>query len=290
MNSATVTARFNRAAPVYERHAVVQEAMAGWLAEWLPPEIGTALEIGAGTGLFTRQLVGRIESGERGAESRLSQAGLQPAEISGSPLREKRDSAINTEPAALRTSVGSRVGHIVATDAAPAMCAAGRAAVPAADWRTMRAEAPLAGPWDRIFSSSLLQWAEEPAAVLRGWRDVLAPGGRVLAGLFAAGSLAELAALGVAPPLVWRTPDAWRAALAGAGLQLCRDETDTRVFRSASALELFRQLHALGSAPVRRLSAGELRRLLAAYDARFGGPGGVRSAWTFYRFEAVRPA
>lgn len=48
---------FNRRAQTYEQHASVQREAAAWVAEWLPPRIdGPALELGAGTGLFTRHL------------------------------------------------------------------------------------------------------------------------------------------------------------------------------------------------------------------------------------------
>ena len=51
---------FDRRAAVYEDHAPVQREAAAWLAEWLPEKIeDPALEAGAGTGLFTRYLVGR---------------------------------------------------------------------------------------------------------------------------------------------------------------------------------------------------------------------------------------
>ena len=51
---------FDRRAAVYEEHAPVQREAAAWLAEWLPEKIeGPALEVGAGTGLFTRHLAGR---------------------------------------------------------------------------------------------------------------------------------------------------------------------------------------------------------------------------------------
>ena len=51
---------FDRRASQYDEHASVQREAAAWLAEWLPVEIESpALELGAGTGLFTRQLVGR---------------------------------------------------------------------------------------------------------------------------------------------------------------------------------------------------------------------------------------
>ena len=51
--------QFDRRAAHYDAHAPVQREMATWLAEWLPAEIDSpALELGAGTGLFTRQLAG----------------------------------------------------------------------------------------------------------------------------------------------------------------------------------------------------------------------------------------
>lgn len=54
--------QFDRRAAQYERHAPVQREAAEWLAEWLPEQIeGPALELGSGTGLFTRHLVGRAQ-------------------------------------------------------------------------------------------------------------------------------------------------------------------------------------------------------------------------------------
>lgn len=51
---------FDRRAACYDEHAAVQREAAAWLAEWLPEKIaGPALELGAGTGLFTRHLTGR---------------------------------------------------------------------------------------------------------------------------------------------------------------------------------------------------------------------------------------
>lgn len=55
--------QFDRRAETYEAHAPVQREVAAWLAEWLPAEMpGAALELGAGTGLFTRHVAAR--SGE----------------------------------------------------------------------------------------------------------------------------------------------------------------------------------------------------------------------------------
>ncbi|MBJ7258813.1 MAG: methyltransferase domain-containing protein [Chthoniobacterales bacterium] len=51
---------FDRRAGSYARHARLQREAAGWLAEWLAPQIESpALEVGAGTGFFTAHLLDR---------------------------------------------------------------------------------------------------------------------------------------------------------------------------------------------------------------------------------------
>lgn len=225
---------FGRAAEGYDAHAPVQTAMAEWLAEWLPERrVGAALELGAGTGLFTRLAM-------------------------------------------------SSAATYVASDASAEMVARGRARLPGAEWRVARAERAPAGPWDRVFSSSMLQWVDDPAAVLRRWREVLAPGGRVLAGFYVADTLPELRGLlGDAAPLRWRGSEEWRAAFAAAGLRILRSDTEERVFGYADARELLRSLHGVGAAPARLL---EPSRLLGWLRERRGAP--MDATWTFFRCEA----
>lgn len=233
---------FSRAAPHYRRFAHVQAAMADWLAEWAPASRnGAALEIGAGTGLFTQRLL---------------------------PWS----------------------GRYVATDLSPEMCEEGRHLLPAIEWSDMAAEDPLSGPWDWIFSASMLQWAEYPAAILDAWRHVLRPGGKILAGFFVDGSLPELRQLthGWAP-LVWHAPRFWEETIVRSGLQLTRSECIERVFWHDSALEMLRGLHGVGASPVRRYAAGELRNIIKHYEAEFRVGHRVRSTWKFYRLEATAP-
>lgn len=60
MKPAPVQHGFDRRAASYDAHAHVQKAAAAWLAERLPEPIeGPALELGAGTGIFTRHLADR---------------------------------------------------------------------------------------------------------------------------------------------------------------------------------------------------------------------------------------
>ena len=56
--SSAVTKSFGRASSTYGENAHVQTAMADWLARWLPLErAGRALEVGAGSGIFTSRVV-----------------------------------------------------------------------------------------------------------------------------------------------------------------------------------------------------------------------------------------
>ena len=225
---------FGRAAAGYEAHAPVQAAMAAWLAGWLPEDrAGRALEIGAGTGLFTER----------------------------------------TRPWA---------GPYVASDASAAMVRRGRERVPEVEWKELRAEQAAEGAWAWIFSSSMLQWAEDPAALLRVWRGALAPGGRVLAGFYVADTLPELRELlDHGGPLAWRTRWAWREAFRAAGLSVRRDEVSRRKFTYGSALELLRTLHGVGAAPHRLVPPARLLAWL-----RKQGEGPMEATWTFYRCEA----
>ncbi len=231
---------FSRAAPHYRRFAHVQIAMAEWLAEWAPESRnGSALEIGAGTGLFTQRLM-------------------------------------------------PWAGQYVATDLSPEMCEEGRHLLPKIDWQVMAAEQPLPGPWDWIISASMLQWVEDPVAVLDAWRQTLRADGKILAGFFVEGSLPELRQLTQGwAPLVWHSPSFWEETIREAGLRLTRSECSERVFQHDSALELLRGLHGVGASPIRRYGHRELRNIIKQYESEFRVGEQVRSTWKFYRIEAT---
>jgi malonyl-CoA O-methyltransferase len=235
-----------------------------------------------------------LASFERAAATYLAHAGVQTtmAEWLAEWLPAERDGRaleVGAGPGIFTRLMLPWSGPLTASDLSPAMCAVGRGMLPEVRWRVMAAEAPERGPWDWIFSSSLLQWTADPRAVFRAWRGCLAPGGRVLSGLFVEESLPEWRALaGDAAPLAWRTFDDWRADLDRAGLHIVRDEAKKRVFTHPSARAFLRSLHGVGAAPTRRFSAGRLRRLLHEYESRGGTHRGVKATWTFYRFEAER--
>jgi len=238
-----VASSFGRAAARYRDNASVQRAMAEWLAEWLPPaadRAGSALELGAGPGVFTEKLLPW-----------------------GGPL--------------------------LATDLSPEMCAEGARRLPQVAWQPAFAEAPPTGPWDWIFTSSMLQWINHPVAAIAAWHAVLKPGARILGGLFVAPTISEWTELTCATePITWQSAEQWNTNLSSAGFKLLRSESKTELLEFPSARAFLRSLHAVGAAPARRTSPERLRSLLREYDARFGSPAGVRSSWTFFRFEATR--
>jgi malonyl-CoA O-methyltransferase len=203
--------------------------------------------------------------------------------------RDGRALEIGAGPGIFTRKLLPWAGALTATDISPAMCAAGQVALSQVEWRVMAAEAPGPGPWDWIFCSSMLQWVADPEKVFAAWRERLAPGGRLLAGLFVEGSLPEWRAVaGEDSPLAWRPAEEWCACLGRAGLRVVRSEVQSRIFEFPSARAFLRSVHGVGGAPQRRLPLGHLRRLLRDYETRFRAPGGVPATWRFCRIEAVR--
>jgi SAM-dependent methyltransferase len=231
---------------------------------------------------------------DRAAPGYLGHAGVQlemarwlaewiPAERAGSALE------VGAGPGTFTERLVPWDGSLCASDLSPAMCALGRERVPSARWSVMAAESPENGPWDWIFSCSVLQWARDPAGVFAAWRRVLSPSGRILCGLFTDGSLPEWRAVaGDTAPLVWRSESSWRTLVSRAGLRIVRDGAARRTFIHPSARAFLRSLHGVGAAPHRRLGPGRLRRLLGEYQKANAEDGGVRASWRFYRFEAQR--
>jgi len=203
--------------------------------------------------------------------------------------RDGRALEIGAGPGVFTRKLLPWAGALTATDISPAMCAAGRAALPQVEWRVMSAEAPEPGPWDWMFCSSMLQWAADPEEIFAAWRERLAPGGRLMAGLFVEGSLPEWRTVaGEDSPLAWRTAEEWCACLGRAGLQVVRSGVEPRVFEFPSARAFLRSVHGVGGAPQRRSPLGRLRQLLRDYETRFHASGSVPATWMFCRVEAIR--
>lgn len=183
-------------------------------------------------------------------------------------------------------------GRLHALDASPRMLDQLSAKFPFVRCRLGNAFDLGEGSWDRLYSTAMLQWAPDPHLVFGNWRRSLAPGGRMLHGLFVAPSLSELSSL--VPDTAafdWRAASAWLEAARNSGLQVLRWECRPLVLRHRNAREFLRALHDTGTTPDRPLfGPGRLRQVLRDYDRGFPHPqGGVRASWTLLRFEASAP-
>ena len=89
-------------------------------------------------------------------------------------------------------------------------------------------------------------------------------------------------------PLMWRTTEKWRRCVAVGGLRLLRAAEEWRLFRHESACALLQSVHATGAAQRRLVSPARLRRPLREYEELRRDAEGVRSTWTFYRFEVTQ--
>jgi SAM-dependent methyltransferase len=235
---------YENQAESYSRMAIVQRGLANWLAEWLESSKiaawQTALEFGAGDGLFTR-------------------------------------------------CAADRYARYVATDLSPRMVEQGLRHLPDVTWKVTDAWDYVGPRVDRIFSSSLLQWCPDPERILRQWREIALPQGRMLHGIYISPTLAEWYSLSdVQSPLEWRTAKHWRQLFEKTGWKVLRSECRTYVQEFSSGLSLMRFLRNTGATCSCSPSLGELRRRLSTYERKFpsrGLVGGVASTWNMFRIE-----
>jgi SAM-dependent methyltransferase len=175
-----------------------------------------------------------------------------------------------------------------ASDASPAMVSEGSHAAPSAIWSVQDAFGEIF-PAHNIASSGMLQWAPDPVAVLRRWREAIHDGGRLLLGVPCEPGFRELRALTGEGPLHWRDEEQWLQIIQRAGFTI--DASAGLEHREVypSALDFLRSLHASGVTGEPRLSVGELRSLLAEYARRFPAPqGGVIATWAWLMVDARR--
>ncbi|HKI62231.1 MAG TPA: malonyl-ACP O-methyltransferase BioC [Mariprofundaceae bacterium] len=157
IHQAGVRRAFSRAATSYDAHAVLQREIADRLLEHISftrIEPRRILDVGCGTGYFTRLLRGKF-----------TRAGITACDISESMLQQTRCNQPRRWP------WHGRSDH----------CAGDAAALPFRD-----------GSFDLVTSNLAMQWVAEPEQMLREMRRVLAPGGLMLFSTFGRRTLGEL--------------------------------------------------------------------------------------------------
>jgi len=181
---------------------------------------------------------------------------------------------------------GRGFDEIVAVEMSIRMAAEGRRRFPQFHWIEANAWDPPRISADRIYSCSVLQWVDDPLAVLRRWRERLSPQGRLLCGVYVHGSMASFQSIdsGFAA-LRWRDSETWRSAFTDVGFSVSRaaEREDADVF--PNACDALRSIHRVGAVGERRKSVGELRDFLDACDKRF--PEGFPVEWRSLRIECV---
>lgn len=178
--------------------------------------------------------------------------------------------------------------EVHATDSSPAMVRLGKNRVPAAQWSVLDAfHEPIPESALQV-SSGLLQWADDPALVLRRWREGLGQSGLMAHAFPCEPCLAEWRALVDESPLVWRSPDSWLEVFSKSGLRVKRNEVWIERHYFASALEMLRSLHRSGVTGRAKVSAARLRRAMQRYEAQHRCAEGIYATWAWMAVEAVR--
>jgi SAM-dependent methyltransferase len=181
---------------------------------------------------------------------------------------------------------GARVN---ATDRAESMIRIGLQKYPEARWQSMDAwNPPPFAQVDRVYSSSLLQWAPQPLETLKRWKGKIKNGGSCLHAIYTEGTLGELfRCLPCPPPITFKSVQDWEALFRGAGYSQVNTnvKSDRHVF--TSPLSLLRSLHKIGVNSSTMLDFSQTKRLLARYRSDYSLENGkIYSTWTTCIVEA----
>lgn len=239
-----IAARFGAAADSYERQAVVQRTAAKRLARKIAgfdlPRAPRILELGCGTGLFTREL----------------SAHIGPAQWF---ITDIAQAMLNTTRQGVKLSGTS---HFRLLD--------GEYPVQQADDRWMPAEG-----FDLICSNMAVQWFDDLNAGLGRLLDLLAPGGYLVLSTLVAGTFAQWRdahiALGLQPAtLMFPSPDTLGASLPAQCIQESSIEVEHLVQDCGTALAFLRGLKAIGAtvpaSGATPLTAAQLRQVCQAFE------------------------
>ncbi|MDB5103302.1 MAG: bioD [Fibrobacteres bacterium] len=275
--------RFDRAASTYGAHAQVQEAMAADLIGLLPdteiPAInaGAILEMGCGTGLFTRRIRARFPD----ASMTVTDAAPRMLETARAGFRGSVGSGIagSSGPTAGLMGWSLFDASGLASSDAPGYVA-GETGIPA----TVRASAPYA----LAASSALVQWFPDLVRHFTMTASLLAPSGSYLVSGFARDNFPELNSILEETPFEYpeypgHTGTGIRAAAAAAGFKVAAFREDSLEVVLPSAQAFLDSIRGMGSArrpeTERPLTRTRLRHLLDTYQERYPKAGGVRATW-----------
>ena len=170
LDFAEVRRAFDHAAATYDAHAVLQREVCDRLLErldFMTLQPGRVLDVGSGTGYGLAHLRARY------AEAELSALDIAPAMLSAVRTRLPQPTLVQRARARLAPS-SARATHLMCAD---------------------MARLPLApNSMNLVWSSLALQWAHDLEATLKGFHQVLAPGGLLIFATFGPDTLKELRA------------------------------------------------------------------------------------------------
>lgn len=252
MDKTLIRRRFARSVRSYAEYAQAQQMIAGRMCAMLRPLLSDrpadVLEIGCGTGTFTRLFMqhfhpARMILNDICPEVRETLTDIMATDDSG-PVP---DSSVSSRPREC-------VIRFVCGDAE---------------------HCDLPGEQSLIASCSVMQWFEDPERFIRRCHDLLAPGGILALSTFGPDNLHEIRSITSSgldyPPL-----ERLRQMLSSAGLETVTAEEESIVLDFPSAIEVMRHLKHTGVNGITRTSwtPARLARFSDEYLLRFGTPDG----------------
>ncbi len=180
--------------------------------------------------------------------------------------------------------------QLIASDISPEMVRLGQQNVTGCQWREIDAWKPeLDFTPSYLYSSSLLQWTDNPKKTLQQWQYHAAPNARLLAAVFIKGSMSEWnQCLAEDKRFTWLETKDWLDALNQTGWQLIRHEEFNNTLYYPNALSAMHSWHDIGATNSgKSLSLSELRQSIKAYQNQFQTDAGIPCSWKALKFECI---
>lgn len=185
--------------------------------------------------------------------------------------------------------INKNISSILATDRSLEMINVGKRKVPAAKWQEMDAWETVPEGFDTIFSSSLLQWAPNPAQVIANWARSLPTGGTVHALFFIDKTLRELRQLvSLENGIQWKTFEEWKSIFRKAGLTIYFSRELIKIYQFKSALDLLKILKNTGTTQKNFIEFNHLKKIIRHYDEQFNFNDKIYSTWNFCQIIGIK--
>ena len=141
---------------------------------------------------------------------------------------------------------------------------------------------------DLICANAVFQWFQNPQNSLIHLKKSLNNNGTILFSTFGTETLKEFRqAANMNSPITLYSLNQWKKFIKKTGFTLKLFDSEKRKIFTPNTMNLIKNLHQIGAAPIKNFNVGGLRKLIRYYDKHFSTKQGVYATWELYYFSII---